>query len=202
MIAVLVLDDHELVRRGLVAYIAGEPDMRVVAEAATVAQARTQLGLHQPDVALVDLVLGTEDGLALSALTAAVSPRTRLIALTGFGEAHRVRRVLDAGFAGYILKTAAADEVVAAIRRVAQGQVALDPAVTAPVVAGAAGMELTGREREVLALIAQGASNAEIAAALSIGEKTVKTHVSNLLAKAGAPDRTRLAVWAIREGLG
>jgi len=202
MIRVLVLDDHDLVRRGLAAYLATEPGVEVVAEAATLAAAERELAAHHPNVALVDLVLPDGDGIALAAAAARVSPATRLLALTGFAEDHRVRRALDAGFAGYLLKTAAADEVVAAIRRVAAGQTALDPAVTAPLLGAAPGPGFTAREREVLALLAKGASNAEIAAALFIGEKTVKTHVSNLLGKAGVPDRTRLAVWAIGQGLG
>lgn len=202
MITVLLVDDHELVRRGLRAYLQTEPDIAVVADVATLDAASGALSAHRPDVAMVDLVLGAEDGVGLAGLARRVSPHTRLVALTGFGEEHRVRRALDAGFAGYLLKTAAADEVLSAIRRVAQGQSVLDPAVTALVLCGAPGGNLTARERDVIALIAKGASNAEIAAALQLGEKTVKTHVSNLLDKTQLPDRTRLAVWAIHQGLG
>jgi len=201
MLAVLVVDDHELVRRGLRAYLATEPGLRVVGEAETLAAAERQLARHRPDVALVDLVLPDGDGVALAASAARVSPSTRLVALTGFAEDQRVRRALDAGFAGYLLKTATAAEVAAAIRRVAAGQKALDPAVVGPLLAAPAGAGLTPRELEVLRLIARGASNAEIAASLFIGEKTVKTHVSSLLGKAGVGDRTRLAVWAIGRGL-
>lgn len=202
MIRVLLLDDHDLVRRGLAAYLATEPEITVVAITATLAAAEAALEAHHPDVALVDLLLPDGDGITLATAVARRSPQTRLVALTGFAEDHRVRRALDAGFAGYLLKTAAADEVVAAIRRVAAGQTALDPAVTGPLLATAPGAEFTPREREVLALLAKGASNAEIATALFIGEKTVKTHVSSLLGQAGVPDRTRLAVWAIGQGLG
>ncbi len=202
MITVLLVDDHALVRHGLRAYLETEPGISVVADVATLEAAGDALSGQRPDVALVDLVLGADDGVALAPIAARVSPRTRLVALTGFGEDHRVRRALDAGFAGYLLKTATAEEVLAAIRRVAGGQTALDPAVTAPVLSRAPGGDLTARERDVIALIAKGASNAEISAALAIGEKTVKTHVSNLLAKAQVPDRTRLALWAVRQGLG
>ena len=202
MITVLLVDDHALVRHGLRAYLEGEAGIAVVADVATLADAGVALSGHRPDVALVDLVLGAEDGVALAAIATRVSPRTRMVALTGFAEDRRVRRALDAGFAGYLLKTATAEEVLSAIRHVAQGQTVLDPAVTAPVIGGWPGGDLTARECDVIALIAKGASNAEIAAALSIGEKTVKTHISNLLAKAQVPDRTRLAVWAIHQGLG
>lgn len=201
VLRLLVVDDHDLVRRGLRAYLSTEPDLEVAGEAATLADARRQLEALRPDVALVDLVLPDGDGVSLGAVAARVSPSSRLIALTGFAEDQRVRRALDAGFAGYLLKSAAAEEVTAAIRRVAGGQTALDPAVTGPLLHPAPGLSLTPRELEVLRLIAQGASNAEIAATLFIGEKTVKTHVSSLLAKAGAADRTRLAVWAIGKGL-
>jgi NarL family two-component system response regulator LiaR len=132
---------------------------------------------------------------------ARASPATRLVALTGFAEDHRVRRALDAGFAGYLLKTATAAEVTAAVRRVAAGQRVVDPAVAGPLLSARADAGLTARELEVLRLVARGASNAEIASALFIGEKTVKTHVSSLLGKAGVADRTRLAVWAIGNGL-
>lgn len=202
MITVVLVDDHALVRHGLRAYLETAAEVCVVADVATLDAAAIALSGHQPDVAMVDLVLGSDDGVALAAIAARVSPRTRLVALTGFGEDHRVRRALDAGFAGYLLKTATAEEVLSAMRHVAQGQTVLDPAVTAPVISGAAGSDLTARERDVVALIAKGASNAEIASALAIGEKTVKTHISNLLAKAQVPDRTRLAVWAIHQGLG
>jgi NarL family two-component system response regulator LiaR len=202
VITVLLVDDHALVRHGLRAYLETEAGISVVADVPTLEAAGEALSGQRPDVALVDLVLGADDGVALAAIAARVSPHTRLVALTGFGEDHRVRRALDAGFAGYLLKTATAEEVLAAIRRVARGQTALDPAVTAPVLGGAPGGDLTARERDVIALIAKGASNAEISAALAIGEKTVKTHVSNLLAKAQVPDRTRLALWAVRQGLG
>lgn len=196
-----MVDDHDLVRRGLRAYLGTEPDMEVAGEAATLAEAEHQLGVLRPDVALVDLVLPDGDGVSLGAVAARSSPRTRLIALTGFAEDQRVRRALEAGFAGYLLKSATAEEVTAAIRRVADGQTALDPAVTGPLLHPAPDPGMTPRELQVLRLIAQGASNAEIAATLFIGGKTVKTHVSSLLAKAGLSDRTRLAVWAIGRGL-
>ncbi len=199
---VLLVDDHDLVRRGLRAFLATEPNIEAAGEAATLAEARAALLPLQPDVALVDLVLPDGDGTTLAAVARRDSPHTRLLALTGFAEDERVRRALDAGFSGYLLKTATADEVAAAIRRVAAGQTALDPAVTGRLLAAPPGGSFTPREREVLGLIAQGASNAEVGAALGIGEKTVKTHVSNLLAKVGVPDRTRLAVWAVVHGLG
>ena len=199
---VLLLDDHDLVRRGLRAFLATEPGIEVVGEAATLAAGRTLLTQLRPDVALVDLVLPDGDGTTLAATAHATSPHTRLLALTGFAEDERVRRALDAGFAGYLLKSATADEVAAALRRVAAGQTALDPAVTERLLTAPPGGPFTPRERDVLQCIAQGASNAEIADALGIGEKTVKTHVSNLLSKVGVPDRTRLAVWAVAHGLG
>lgn len=202
MITVLIVDDHALVRRGLRAFLATEAGIAVVAEAATLRGAAEALAAHRPQVALVDLVLPDGDGTVLAVDALRLSPTTRLLALTGFAEEERVRRVLDAGFAGYLLKTAAAGELAAAVRRAAAGQTVLDPDVASSVRDPAPGTALTPRERDVLALVAQGGSNAEIAAALLIGEKTVKTHISSLLAKAGVADRTRLAVWALRRGLG
>jgi DNA-binding NarL/FixJ family response regulator len=199
MVRIVVVDDHELVRRGLRAFLGTEPDLEVVGEARPVEEARALLPHLLPDVVLVDLVLPDGDGVALAAAAAACRPAPRLLALTGFGEEARVRRALEAGFAGYLLKTATAAELAAAVRRVAAGQRVLDPAVAGPLLTGEG---VTARERQVLALLAEGKTNGEIAQALGIGEATVKTHVSNLLAKVGVPDRTRLALWARDRGFG
>jgi DNA-binding NarL/FixJ family response regulator len=211
MITVVVVDDHAVVRRGLTAYLEDVPDIRVVGEAD---DGRAALDLldrlavtgRLPDVLLVDLRMPGLDGMGTIRLVAERSPGVRVVILTSFGEIERVHAALAAGAAGYVLKDAEPEEITAAVRAAAAGEVYLDPLVarrlTQRLVAPAAGLSaLTGREREVLALVATGRTNQQIADRLFISERTARTHLSNVLTKLSLTSRTQAALVAVREGL-
>lgn len=211
MITVVVVDDHAVVRRGLTAFLRDTPDIRVTGEAD---DGRAALDLldrlavtgRPPDVLLVDLRMPGLDGIGATRLVAERFPGVRVVVLTSFGEIERVNAALAAGAAGYVLKDAEPEEITAAVRAAAAGEVYLDPLVarrlTQRLVAPAAGLSaLTGREREVLALVATGCSNQQIADRLFISERTARTHLSNVLAKLGLTSRTQAALVAVREGL-
>jgi DNA-binding NarL/FixJ family response regulator len=211
MITVVVVDDHAVVRRGLTAYLEDVPDIRVVGEAD---DGRAALDLldrlavtgRLPDVLLVDLRMPGLDGMGTIRLVAERSPGVRVVILTSFGEIERVHAALAAGAAGYVLKDAEPEEITAAVRAAAAGEVYLDPVVarrlTQRLVAPAAGLSaLTGREREVLALVATGRTNQQIADRLFISERTARTHLSNVLTKLSLTSRTQAALVAVREGL-
>lgn len=210
-IRVFLVDDHTVVRRGMRAFLEVLEGFEVVGEASDGDQALGRLGmLHAddalPDVVLMDLVMPRMDGVAATSAIKQRFPAVEVVAVTSFVEEQRVHAALQAGAAGYLLKDAEADEVAAAIRAAHRGEVHLDPAVALQLTAalrapsGPAG-ELTDREREVLARVAQGRSNQEIADDLVISERTARTHVSNILAKLGVSSRTQAALWAVREGL-
>lgn len=202
---VLLVDDHPVVRDGLAAIIETEPGFSVVASASDAAQALAACEASAPELALVDLLLPDMDGIQLTALLRQRWPELRVLLLTSVAEVQRARAALDAGAQGYLLKDASADFLIAALRAAARGEVVLAPSLAAalrrqsnepdPIA------ELSLRERDVLQLIAEGRSNADIAQALGIGETTVKTHVGNLLAKLALNDRTQVAVFAWRNGL-
>jgi DNA-binding NarL/FixJ family response regulator len=210
-IAVFVVDDHAVVRRGMRAFLSVVPDIEVIGEAAdgraaldelAVAAARNSL----PDVVLMDLVMPRLDGISAIEAIRATYPGVEVVALTSFSETERVRAALAAGAAGYLLKDANADEVAVAIRAAQAGEVHLDPAVartlTRSLVAAPTGTALlTLREREVLVLVAGGLNNRRIAEHLGISERTARTHVSNILLKLNLASRTQAALWAVREGL-
>jgi DNA-binding NarL/FixJ family response regulator len=208
-IRVLLADDHPVVREGLRGFLELQEGVEVVAEAADGAAAVEQARAQRPDVALVDLVMPVLDGLGAIAGIREASPATRVVVLTSFAEDERVVAALHAGAAGYLLKDAHPKELVQAIRAAHAGQAPLAPAVTAAVVAEArhappppsASAALTERELEVLRLLARGLSNKLIARELVVSEKTVKTHVSSILAKLGVRDRTQAALLAVREGI-
>jgi two-component system, NarL family, response regulator LiaR len=209
VIRVLVADDHAVVREGLRAFLALQDDVEVVGEAADGEEAVAAVASLQPDVALVDLVMPGVDGLeAIKRIRASDAP-TRVIVLTSFADEDKMLPAVRAGAVGYLLKDVDPQALVAAIRTVHDGETLLHPAVVRELVREVAGdgrepppeNPLTHREREVLALIARGRANKAIAFELGVAEKTVKTHVSNILAKLGVSDRTQAALLAVREGL-
>jgi DNA-binding NarL/FixJ family response regulator len=209
-IRVLVVDDHAVVRRGLVAFLESEPDLDLVGDADGYDHALEMLAeldaqARLPDVVLMDLQMAAPDGIAATREIRARYRDIEVVALTSFGEDSRVHAALDAGAAGYLLKDADADEVSAAIRAAHRGELHLDPAIARRLMEGAlpdgSTAAMTARELQVLRLIGTGKANKEIAAKLAISERTARTHVSNILGKLGLHSRTQAALWAVREGL-
>jgi NarL family two-component system response regulator LiaR len=204
MIRVLVADDHGVVREGLRSFLALQDDIEVVGEAGDGEEALEEVRRLAPDVALMDLVMPRMDGIEAIRHIRAESPQTRVIVLTSFVDEDKMLPAVRAGAAGYLLKDVEPQELVTAIRTVHGGAALLHPAVVAELVREATtprGDGLTEREREVLALIARGRANKAIAFELGVSEKTVKTHVSNILGKLNLTDRTQAALYAVREGL-
>lgn len=208
-ITVLLVDDHEVVRRGLRDLLDDEPDIQVIAEAGGVGEALA-LAMHtEPDVAVVDVRLGDGDGVTLCReLRAAERPPACLV-LTAFDDDEAMVGAIMAGASGYLLKQVRGQDVVHAVREVAAGRSLLDPVTTARMLdrmrnpGDRDGMAtLTDREREVLELIGLGMSNREIAERLFLAEKTVKNHVTSLLAKLGMQRRTQAAAWVARRSGG
>jgi len=210
-IRVVVVDDHAVVRSGLLAFLEGENDLEVVGAAEGGAEALDLLARLdsegvRPDVVLMDLQMRPVDGIESTRMVRARYDDVEVVALTSFGEPDRVQRALEAGASGYLLKDADADEVAAAIRAAHRGELQLDPAVARRLMSTlqeprAFSGELTDRELDVVALIGEGKANKEIALQLGIGERTARTHVSNILRKLGLTSRTQLALWAVREQL-
>ena len=209
MIRLLIADDHAVVRQGLRTFLELQEGIEVVAEAADGEEAVVAAERTKPDVVLLDLVMPRLDGVAAIQRIREVSPASRVIVLTSFFDDGRLFPAVRAGAAGYLLKDVQPQELVRAIRTVHDGNALLAPEVAARVLEEVAGggepppvpASLTAREREVLALIARGMSNKAIARELAVSEKTVKTHVSNILGKLGVTDRTQAALYAVREGL-
>jgi DNA-binding NarL/FixJ family response regulator len=186
-------------------FLALDPDLEVVGEAADGAEAVRLAHSLQPDIVLMDLLMPVMDGIAATAAIRQQLPDVEVIALTSVLEDASVTGAVRAGAIGYLLKDTKADELVRAIRAAADGQVQLSPQALARLMREVRAPEnpekLTERETEVLRLLAHGLSNKEIGRSLHIGEKTVKTHVSNILAKLGVPSRTQAALFAVRMGL-
>jgi len=204
-IRILIADDHSVVRQGLRMFLALDADLEVVGEAADGAEAlRLTRQLH-PDVVLMDLLMPVMDGLAATAAIRSETHETEVLALTSVLEDGAVTGAVRAGAIGYLLKDTQADELCRAIKAAAAGQVQLSPQAAARLMREVRAPEspeaLTERETEVLRLLARGKANKEIGAALYIGEKTVKTHVSNILAKLGVQSRTQAALYAVQLGL-
>ncbi len=216
-ITVFVVDDHDLVRKGLRFYLSAHPEIVIVGEAGDAQSAVAGVQDQVPDVVLMDLVLpltpGTapvdEGGVQATRRIREISPRSQVVVLTSFTQDELVFAAIKAGALSYLLKDADAETVLRAIRAAARGEAILHPLiaqrlmaeVTAPARHHDPISELTARELEVLQLIAQGKSNAEIADELVVTERTVKAHVSNLLGKLHLTDRTQAAIYAWRKGL-
>jgi DNA-binding NarL/FixJ family response regulator len=207
-IKVLLVDDHQVVRRGLRTFLEVQDDIEVVGEAADGAEGVDRAEELKPDVILMDVKMPGLDGVdALRRLRELANP-ARVLVVTSFTEQRTVVPALRAGAAGYVYKDVDPDALAGAIRSVHAGHILLQPEVAGALLAqeesnagsGRAG-SLTEREREVLGLIADGRSNREIARALVLSEKTVKTHVSNILMKLDLADRTQAALWAVRHGV-
>jgi DNA-binding NarL/FixJ family response regulator len=203
-IRVLVVDDHQVVRQGLRTFLDVQDDIAVVGEAAGGEACVTEAERLRPDVILLDLRMPGGDGVqALRDLRERGNP-ARVLVVTSFTDASTVLPAVRAGAAGYVYKDVDPAALAAAVRAVHAGHVLLHPDVAGMLAAGEpadGGVPLTAREREVLAEIARGRSNREIARALAVTEKTVKTHVSAVLAKLGVQDRTQAALFAVRAGL-
>lgn len=204
-VRVLLVDDHTVMRQGVRMLLTLDPEIEVVGEAANGRDAVTLAHQLRPDVVLMDLLMPVMDGLSAITEIRRDLPETEIVALTSVLEDSIVTDVVRAGAIGYLLKDAGGDEVIKAIRAAAQGEVHLSPQAAARLVRDVRAPEnpqtLTARENEVLKLMAQGKSNKEIAQALKIGEKTVHSHVSNILSKLNVPSRTQAALYAIRTGL-
>jgi NarL family two-component system response regulator LiaR len=209
VIRVLIADDHAVVRQGLRTFLDLQADIDVVGEAADGEEAVAVAAEHAPDVILLDLVMPRLDGIGALRRLREAAPAASVIVLTSFGEDERLFTALRAGASGFLLKDVEPAELVRSIRTAHSGGSPLSPAVAARVVEeltsggsrAPAADELTPRELEVLCLIARGRSNKRIALELGVAEKTVKTHVSHVLAKLGLSDRTQAALYAVREGL-
>lgn len=206
MIRVLVVDDEPLVRHGLRAILANEPDIDVVGEAGDGAEAVSAARRHAPDVVCMDVRMPGVDGLRATELVLGLPSPPRVLVVTTFESDDHVRDALLAGASGFLLKRANADQVVAAVRAVAAGDSLVFPEAVRRLATRRRpkrweGPALTPRESDVLALVARGMTNAEIALALTVGVETVRTHVANVLAKLGARDRTQAVVLAYDRGL-
>lgn len=208
MIKVLIVDDHEMVRLGISTYLSVQDDIEVVGEADNGAVGlQKALALH-PDVILMDVVMPEMDGIEATKKILKDWPAAKIIILTSFIDDEKVYPAIEAGAASYILKTSTAEEIAQAIRQTYAGESVLEPEVTTKMMNHISNQnktelyeDLTNREQEVLQLIAQGKSNQEIADALFITLKTVKTHVSNILSKLQVEDRTQAAIYAFKHGL-
>lgn len=213
-ITIILVDDHAVVREGLRTYLGTEPDIDVVGEASNGREAVRLAEEVVPDVALVDLVMpdpspgpaGPMDGIAAIRELKRVSPHTQVIVLTSYTEDEKIFPAVRAGALSYLLKDVSAEDLARAIRAASRGEATLHPQVAARLMSEVGGKKresgvdaLTNRELEVLTLIARGMSNREIAKTLVIAEKTVKSHVSNILSKLHLADRTQAAIYALRQ---
>ena len=200
-IQIMVVDDHHIVRKGLIALIATLPDMKVVAEAGDGGQAVELFRKHQPDVTLMDLRLPNKNGVDAITEIRREFPGARIIVLTTFDGDEDIYRALQAGAKGYLLKGMNADELMEAIRTVHAGKSRIPAVVAERLAERMGGPSLTGRELDVLKRIVAGRSNKEIAGELFISEATVKTHINSILSKLGVNDRTQAATTALQRGI-
>jgi DNA-binding NarL/FixJ family response regulator len=198
VVDVLVVDDHPLVRSGLVALLATTSDLIVIGESADGAHAVECARRQRPDVVLMDVSMPGLDGVAATRTLVADNPDIRVVALTSFSDHTRVAAMLAAGAVGYLLKDSEPEQLLAAVRAAAAGQVPLDPRVAAAVLPRPRSAEhgLSNRERDVLHLAAKGLANKQIARELGIAERTVKVHLGHVFKRIGVGDRTSAALWA------
>ena len=195
------MDDHTVVRGGLVALLATVDDMNVVAEASDGDEAIAQYAKHQPDVTLMDLRLKKVSGVEAIQRIRAQSPQARIIVLTTFDGDEDIFRAVQAGAKAYLLKGMSVEELISTVRAVHQGRTHIPAAIAEKLAERVAGPQLTARELEVLQRIVRGRSNKEIGSDLSISEATVKTHVNSVLAKLGVNDRTGASRAALQRGI-
>jgi NarL family two-component system response regulator LiaR len=209
-IRVGLIDDHAVVRQGVRAFLAAQPDLLVVGEAGSGEEALELVTAQVPDVVLLDLVMPGMDGVETLRRLKQSSPHTQVVVLTSYLQDELIFPAIRAGARSYLLKDSGAEEIAEAVRKAARGEAVLHPQVAARLMQEIQGgrhitlnpyLELSEREREVLRLIAEGLSNQQIAEQLVISEGTVKSHVSNLLSKLHLADRTQAAIFAWREGL-
>jgi two-component system, NarL family, response regulator LiaR len=209
-ISIILIDDHEIVRNGVRAYLDTMPDFHVVGEASSGEEAVDLVSDLIPDIVLLDLILPGIDGVETTRRIKKISPRTQVVILTSYHEDVHIFPALKAGAISYILKDMKMDKLVDALRRAAQGEVTLHPRVAVRVLQNIRGenadaeplfTELTERELDVLKLIASAMTNSQIAEKLVISENTVKGHVSNILSKLHVADRTQVAVYAWQKGI-
>jgi len=209
-ITVLLVDDHEVVRQGLRAYLDAQPDLVVVGEASSGDEAVEAATEFLPDVMLLDLVMSGMGGVEAARRVKSVTPRTQIVVLTSYHQDEFIFPAMQAGAISYILKDVVMEDLADAVRKAARGEGVLHPRVAERVIQEVNGSKkalfnpfqtLTNREMEVLHLIARGMPNSEIAEALFISENTVKGHVSNILNKLQLADRTQAAVFAWEQGL-
>ncbi len=209
MIKVLIVDDHHVVRRGLLFFLKTQKDIEVVGEASNGKEAIELTALLQPDIILMDLVMPEMDGIQATKHIKAKYPNIQIIMLTSFSDRDHVVPAIEAGAAGYQLKDIEPDELVLAIRRVMDGENIMHPQVTTQLIQNQEMTSelphmlhpLTNREQDVLGELTKGKSNKEIASSLFVTEKTVKTHISNIFAKLEVQDRTQAALYAVKHGL-
>ncbi|NWJ97451.1 MAG: response regulator transcription factor [Chloroflexi bacterium] len=208
-VRVLIVDDHAVVRQGLITFLELQDEIEVVGEACNGREAMQKVKELKPDVVLMDLVMPVMDGLTAIKEIKQLWPETEVIALTSFADDEKVFTALRSGATGYLLKDVQPNDLVKAVLAAERGEVQLHPEVAkklmheviAPPKAADNLEELTEREREVLGLLGRGMSNKEIAREISVSEKTVKAHVSSILNKLGLPGRTHAALYAVKRGL-
>jgi len=208
-IRVLVVDDQNVVREGLVAILANYPDIEVVSQAADGVQAIECVKRDKPEVVLLDMVMPNQDGLTTIPKIKEIAPNTRILVVTGFAENDMVYQAIKAGALGYILKDATRDQLLQAIRDVAQGRASLQPSIAVKLIqeinhpseSTYTADPLTRRELDTIRLIARGLSNQEIAAELVVNERTIAKYVSSILDKLHLANRTQAALYALREGI-
>lgn len=208
-IRILIVDDHAIVRKGLRTLIASEPGFEVIGEAANGLEGVEFAREHRPDIILMDLVMPKMDGIAAITEISKISPRPRVIVITSFGEDDKIFPALRAGAAGFLLKDTSPQDLLQSIRDVSVGKPSLHPSIASRLMQHVAPSEkevdsldvLTDREIEVLKLVARGLSNLEIAGRMVISDRTVSTHLSNILEKLHLENRTQAALFALRKGL-